>query len=445
MAKKFTFDNLGSVLKMIGLMKANPEKAGELLADIPDDIMESIKAQSAMGFEGTKEVKDLWQTGEFHRNPTTAEIPVGPQQAARGGNVHRQEREYSDFERQRGLMEQEINFQATLSMMGESMKALATGIQFLVAKAAEDKEEDKMAEEDAEKAESDAKKSIEKAQTLIGRAADLRDDADCETGPARKALIVKAKNLRTNAGHELAKAQLNARALVSVKAKAAAGGTLLGTIKAIAEKANVTIKAKEDEEEEVEVEVHETEKSESEKEAEKAASMQEKAPSEKSGAETDAAKAAAEPAEKAASAAAAAPDLTKSIADLTAMLTANNDAITKALSGQRVLEGNIHTLMDAMAGKPLAVGTSVASAAPDLAALMKSNPAGTIEKLNDAVATAIDSGRLDGSSGPAATSLLGSLDAVQHGAMDMSIFESKLANAPAAVRTVFAEAGMIAA
>lgn len=441
---KFSLSDLGSVFKMIGLIKANPGNAAEIIAEIPEDIVEAIKAQSAMGFEGTKEVKDVWQGREFHRNPTTGEIPVGPALAARGGQVHREIGIYSDLEAQEGLSQQQIDFQRTMSMMQESMKSLATGIQFLVTKAAEDKEEDKMADEEAEKAESDAKKSLEKAQTLVSRAIDLRDDADCETGEARKALIVKSKNLRINAGHELAKAQLNARAIASVKAKAASSASILSAIKALAEKANVVIKAKEDDEE-----MEKSEEDEKREEAEKAkaaaeaeAKSKEMPPqnvTEKSAAETAAAAKAAEEAAKAA-APPVAQDLAKAIADMSALLASNqaatNDAITKALNGQKLLEGNVHTLMDAISGGSI---KTASPAAPDLGALMKGNPQAGIEKIADYIATASDGGRLDDRSTAAAQSLLGQLDAVHKGVIDISVFNGKLAKAPASVQSIFAE------
>lgn len=436
----------------------SPDAARKALAVYEENQLGKSMAEHSQTDEHTERVTDLWNQGEFHRNPSREQIKVGPAEAASGGGAERMVKDYSHPAPQMGVTEQNDRFAAELGAMRGYMKSMADGhnglakdfTKFcsdvhgvigtlaeqnkrlvtvtggLLAKAeeSEEKEEDK---EKAKACATDASLSFGKAQKLFAKAKKAREAAKAD-GIAEgisKSLKDQARLLRQAGLRQLAKAQTQATAGQGYASETMKAITALVEAKPALKADMDAIEHKEEKEEEKAKKMKKAMKK-ALKAAKKAAA----------GGEGDAVKSDAKgnQADKQDPATGNQDDAAaKAIEALTTKMASVDDA----LSGVAMLKTDIAGLIDIVRGKP-----TNAKIEPLVTVKADVN---TVNTIATKIETMIDNEELDQMQEHRARDILSKMEGVQAGHISESIFRSAVETAPQVVRSIFEPAIQAAA
>ena len=430
------------LLEAIGVLKsADPRDVAAISADL---LLEKA-AQSFAPGEGAEYVRDRWQEGEMHKNPSKEEIKTGPSQESSGGGAEKMIREYSDYAPQHGIQLTAEKFEHIMAPLNSSMKSLAASQKLIVdsltamnttltAKSALLSKAAKKADDEEEEDEEDEEEESEVVEINASRAKSLIDKAK------KLHRSIKAQKAKMNGADDTEKEDCKAKIkslsakLASVLAKAQAtiyGATgaaeLAKSINTLAAKADINV-VQEEEEEEDEDEEEEGEGKGKGKSAAAAAAATTAAPADASKAKTDDAGNQADRKDPSngnqAAAAKSLEDSIKALGDRLEKALGQGAASAEAL---KPVQMSINQLFDVVSGK------SKLAAVPDI---MKSAPQlaeSGLERL-----TALEaSGQIDESAGWAIRDILGKAKLAREGKIDGTIVNECILRSSAAVQEFF--------
>lgn len=407
-----------AIFDALNILKAADPKAVEGLAADLENLEQVEKAGNAHGTGGATTVEDTWQEGECHRVPGREKIITGPSESASGSGAERMTRQYSEPTPQQGLaLEAQKLGQLIASLSGSTKKSLetmqalfkglderVTGLTDAVTSLATIVKSMPVEDEDDSSTTALARsligevrelvESLGKAKADLAKAEDEDDDED-----EKKSCKAKVKSLKKAITEKLEQAvALNSIAKSEKVAK---------SIKSLAGRAEVTIKA-------LEAEV----------ESEAAA----KAESEKKAAEEAAAKAAAGGSAAGTGAAAeASPEATKALTDAT-------EQVRKALDGLGMLTTNVQGFLSEITA---AAAKGPMKVPPATMELMKGDVNAVADRIAENIEKAADAGALNLQQEVRAKDLLAKFQAARTGQMAEATFVDLLRTAPEPIKEVF--------
>lgn len=428
------------VLAMMGFGESDMKDIASMVADAAL----SLKAMPGSEHDHAETVTDRWHSGQTHAVPSAEMIKVGPGQSASGGGAEHMVKEYSNPAPQKGLvleaerLEAELGpmrgyaksiadkhnslctyFDSSFSEVGKSLNMLheqnkrltivAAGLLKALEKGEDEKGDDD--EEKEEKFEINASKAAEtyaKARALLKKSRSIRAQMKANSDAGHiSALKAQAKLYKNAAKAYLSKAMQYASA---GKSRAVVTRKALEDFFA----ANPALKAEYDPNVSAKELAKAAKKAHAEwkatlKKADDAGNQADKEDKE-NGNQDDAAKAAT----------AAADDAIKSQLD-------------NALKGLGMLSGDIKSLMDAVAGRP--VTPPVAPATPAVAAVAKSG--NKYENIDTLIEQYAATGRIDQTSEARARDLVMKLKATDEGHMAKGTFDAMIAGSAQIVQEIF--------